>query len=116
MRRMRDKKNRKLTLSESEYIEKVLEIFRIQDAKLVSTPLAIHLKLTKEMCPKKQEEIDYMSEAPFSSAVGSLMYAMVCMPDIAHIVGVVCRYMNNPSKEHWMVATWILKYLRGTTA
>ena len=48
----RDKKNRKLTLSQSEYIEKVLEIFRMQDAKLVSTPLAIHSKLTKEMCPK----------------------------------------------------------------
>jgi hypothetical protein len=50
----------------------------MQDAKLVSTPLANHFKLTKEMCPKTQEEIDYMSKVPYSSTVGSLMYVMVC--------------------------------------
>ena len=52
MRITRDRKNRKLTLSQSEYIEKVLERFKMQDAKLVSTPLDNHFKLTKEMCPK----------------------------------------------------------------
>jgi hypothetical protein len=57
-----------------------------------------------------------MSRVPYSSAFGSLMYAMVCTrPDIAHAVGVVSRYMNNPGKEHWEAAKWILKYLRGTT-
>ena len=75
----------------------------MQDAKPVSTPLANHFKLTKEMCPKTQEEIDYMSKVPYSSAIGSLMYAMVCTrPDIAHAMGVVSRYMNNPGKENWM--------------
>jgi hypothetical protein len=112
----RDGKNHKLTLSQGEYTEKVLERFRIQNAKLVSTHLAIHFKLTKEMCPKTQEEIEYMSRVPYSSAVGSLMYAMVCTrPDIAHAVGVVSRYMNNPGKEHWEAVKWILRYLRGTT-
>ena len=77
MRITRDRKNCKLTLSQSEYIEKVLERFKMQDAKPVSTPLANHFKLTKEMCPKTQEEIDYMSKVPYSSVVGSLMYAMV---------------------------------------
>ena len=67
MRITRDRKNRKLTLSQSEYIEKVLERFRMQDAKLVSTPLANHFKLTKEMCPKTQEEIDYMSSILLNS-------------------------------------------------
>ena len=56
-----------------------------------------------------------MSRVPYSSAVGSLMYAMVCTrPDIAHAVGVVRRYMNNPGKEHWEAVKWILRYLRGT--
>jgi hypothetical protein len=86
-------------LSQGEYIEKVLERFRMQNAKPVSTPLANHFKLTKEMCPKTQEEIEYMSKVPYSSAVGSLMYAMVfTRPDIAHVVGVVRKYMNNPGK------------------
>ena len=64
----------------------------MQNEKPVSTPLASHFKLSKEMCPKTQEEIDYMSKIPYSSMVGSLMYAMVCTrPDIAHAVGVVRR-------------------------
>jgi hypothetical protein len=53
MRITRDRKNHKLTLSRGEYIEKVLDRFRMQNEKPVSTPLANHLKLTKEMCPKK---------------------------------------------------------------
>jgi hypothetical protein len=78
--------------------------------------LASHFKLTKEICPKTQEEIEYMPRVPYSSKVGSLMYEMVCTrPDIAHAVGVVSIYMNNPSKEHWEVVKWILRYLRGTT-
>ena len=89
----------------------------MQNAKLVSTPLARHFKLSKHMCPETQEEIDYMSKIPYSSAVGSLMYAMVCTrPDIVHAVGVVRRYMNNPDKEHWKAIQWILRYLRGITS
>jgi hypothetical protein len=52
MRITRDRKNHKLTLSQGEYREKVLERFRIKNAKPISTPLASHFKLTKEMCPK----------------------------------------------------------------
>jgi hypothetical protein len=56
-----------------------------------------------------------MSRVPYSSTIGSLMYVMVCTrPDIAHAVGVVSRYMNNPGKEHWEAVKWILRYLRGT--
>ena len=50
MRITRDGKNRKLMLSQGEYIEKVLQRFRMQNAKPVSTPLAIHFKLRKDMC------------------------------------------------------------------
>ena len=56
-----------------------------------------------------------MSNIPYSNAVGSLMYAMVCTrPDISHAVSVVSRYMSNPGKEHWLAVKWILCYLKGT--
>jgi hypothetical protein len=115
MRITRDKKNHKLALSRGDYIEKVLERFRMKNAKPVSTHLASHFKLTKEMCPKTQEEIEYMSMVPYSSTIGSLMYVMVCTrPDISHAMGVVSRYMNNVGKEHWEELKWILSYLKGT--
>jgi hypothetical protein len=47
MRIIRDMKNRKMTLSQGEYIETVLERFRIQNEKPFSTPLVSHFKLTK---------------------------------------------------------------------
>ena len=73
----------------------------MENAKAVSTPLPSHVKLTKDMCPKTQEEEEKMSKVPYASAVGSLMYAMVCTrPDIAHVVGVVSRYLSHPGVEH----------------
>ena len=79
--------------------------------------MANHLKLSKEHSPKTVEERDHMALVPYASAVGSLMYAMVCTrPDIAHAVGVVSRYMANPGKEHWEAVKWLLRYLRGTSS
>ena len=53
-----------------------------------------------------------MSRVPYASAVGSLMFAMICTgPDIKHAVGVVSRYMVNPSREYWNVVKRILRYI-----
>ena len=52
MRITRDRKNRKLTLSQGEYIQKVLDRFIMNISKPFSTPLAIHFKLSKDMCSK----------------------------------------------------------------
>ena len=57
-------KNKKFTLSQANYIEKVLQYFSVENTKVVSTPLPSHLNLTKEMCPKAQEEEDKMSKVP----------------------------------------------------
>ncbi|KAH9311699.1 hypothetical protein KI387_026734, partial [Taxus chinensis] len=95
MRISRDRKERKLTLSQEDYI-KVLERFNMQDAKPVRTPLASHFKLSKELCPNTEQERNQISKVPYSSVVGSLMYAMVCTsPDITHAVGVVSRFMSD---------------------
>ena len=68
------------------------------------------------MCPTTKEEKEGKAKVPYSSAVGSLMYAMVCTrPDIAHAIGVVSRFLENSGKEHWEAVKWILRYLRGTT-
>ena len=56
-----------------------------------------------------------MSKVPYTSAIGSLMYAMVCTrPDIAYAVGVVSRFMSRPGKQHWETVKWILRYLKGS--
>ena len=52
---------------------------------------------------------------PYASAVGILMYVMLCTrPDICYSVGMVSRYQFNPGREHWTAVKHILKYLRRT--
>ena len=56
-----------------------------------------------------------MREIPYASAVGSLMYVMLCTrPDICFVVGMVSRYQSDPGEEHWTAVKHIFKYLRRT--
>ena len=88
----------------------------MQDSKPVKVPIPVGVNLSAEQCPKTQEEEEYMSHVPYASAVGSLMYAMVCTrPDIIHAVGVLSRFMSNPGKEHWTTVKRVFRYLRGTS-
>ncbi|CAL1393260.1 unnamed protein product [Linum trigynum] len=116
MRISRDRRNGNFWLSQERYIERVLERFNMSKAKAVSTPLGGHFKLSLKHCPTSEEEKVAMKNVPYASAVGSLMYAMVCTRlDIAHAVGIVSRFLSNPWKEHWRAVKWILRYLRGTS-
>ena len=100
MKITRDRSVGTLNLSQELEVKKVLSRFRVIDGKPRTTPLENHFKLSKEQSAKKAEEREHMALVPYASAVGSLMYAMVCTrPDIAHAVGVVSRYMANPGKS-----------------
>jgi hypothetical protein len=78
----------------------------------VKVPNPVGVKLFVHQCPKRHEEEEDMSHVPYVSAVGSLMYAIVCTrPDIAHAVGVLSRYMSKPGKEHWTTVKRVFKYL-----
>ena len=87
----------------------------MNEVKPVSTPLGSHFKLSKEQSSKTEEERDHMSKVFYASAIGSLMYDIVCTrPDIAHTMGVVSRFMSRPGKQHWEAVKWILRYLKGS--
>lgn len=97
MRRVRDKAAGTLKLSQEKYIKKVREKLNMADAKPKSTPLGSHLKHSL----KKEEDKENMAKVSYASSFGSLMYAMVCtIPNIAHAVRVVSRFMSNLGKEH----------------
>ena len=56
-----------------------------------------------------------MRQVPYASAVGSLMYAMLCTkPNICYSVGMVNQYQSNPGPKYWQAVKHILKYLRRT--
>jgi hypothetical protein len=97
----RDRDAKRLWLSQAGYVKKVLERFSMENAKPVSTPLANHFRLSTSQCPKTIEKTEDMSKVPYASAVGYLMYAMVCTrPNLAHAVSVVSKHMANLGKQH----------------
>ncbi|MDM1706743.1 hypothetical protein HX130_23185, partial [Enterobacter hormaechei] len=111
----RDRSKRMLGLSQKMYIEEVLKRFSMENSKRGMLPFRHGIHLSRKMCPNTSEEIERMSKIPYASAIGSLMYAMLCTrPDIAHAVSVTSRYQSNPGEEHWTFVKYILKYLRRT--
>uniref|UniRef100_A0A3Q7GJI6 Reverse transcriptase Ty1/copia-type domain-containing protein n=1 Tax=Solanum lycopersicum TaxID=4081 RepID=A0A3Q7GJI6_SOLLC len=86
MQIVRERKAKKLVLSQEKYIEKVLHRFSMDKAKYT---FSYALQIEHETVSDEKED---MKKVPYASAVGSLIYAMVCTrPDIAHAVGVVSR-------------------------
>ena len=113
---MQIKRNRdrcQLFLSQGDYAQKVLHRFNMGEAKKVQTPLAPHFKLSSSLCPTTEMEKEEMLKIPYASAVGSLMYSMVCTrPDLTYAVSLVSRFMANPGKGHWEAVKWVFRYLR----
>ena len=102
-----------LGLSQAGYLDKVLERFSMQNSKKGLLPFRHGVPLFDDQRPKTREEENIMRQVPYASAVGSLMYAMLCTrPDICYSVGMVNRYQSNPGPEHWQVLKHILKYLQ----
>ena len=56
MRVTRDRKKGLLYLSQEEYMHKVLERFSMQRGRSVTTPSPSYLKLSKDDCPKFDED------------------------------------------------------------
>jgi hypothetical protein len=105
---IRDGKSGLLFLSQHDYINKVLHRFNMPDAKKVTTPIAPHFKLSSTQCPFTDEYIDYMSRVPYSSVIGSLMYAIVCShPDLAYVMSLV----SDTSKTYLLSRTLLLLFL-----
>ena len=78
-------------------------------------PISHGISLSKTQCPVTQDERDCMSKIPYASAIGSIMYAMLCTrPDVSYALSTTSRYQSDPGEIHWTTVKNILKYLRRT--
>ncbi|GKE06183.1 hypothetical protein Tco_1398201 [Tanacetum coccineum] len=87
----------------------------MENSKKRSLPLHYGIKISKDLCPKTNVELDRMSRVPYASAVGSIMYAMTCTrPDVSFALSMVSRHQQNPGEGYWTAVKNILMYLRNT--
>ncbi|RVW40204.1 Retrovirus-related Pol polyprotein from transposon TNT 1-94 [Vitis vinifera] len=94
---LRDRANGVLKLSQRTYIEKILKRFNMHNCSSTIAPIVKGDKFSKAWCPQNDYEREEMRTIPYSSLVGSFMYAQVCTrPDIKFVVGMLGRYLSNP--------------------
>jgi hypothetical protein len=111
----RDRSKRLIGLSQIMYIDKVLSRFNMNDSKKGFIPMSHGVTLSKTQCASSPDEQERMSRVPYASAIGSLMYAMLCTClDILYALSVTIRYQSNPGDAHWFAIKNTLKFLRRT--
>uniref|UniRef100_A0A8R7R4R1 Reverse transcriptase Ty1/copia-type domain-containing protein n=1 Tax=Triticum urartu TaxID=4572 RepID=A0A8R7R4R1_TRIUA len=80
-----------ITLCQEAYALKILQNCGMEDCNPSQTPMEARLKLSKR---SKAPTVD---STEYRSIVGSLRYLVNTRPDLAYSVGIVSRYMENPT-------------------
>jgi hypothetical protein len=111
----RDRKDRKIYISSSAFIQKMLNRFNMAECKPRTTPADTHVRLSKEMSPSTRAEKGAMAEVPYQESIGCLNYLTpMTRPDIAFAVNQTARYCQNPGSQQWAAVKNILAYLKAT--
>ena len=64
-------------------------------------PALLGVNLSQTQCPATVEDIEKMKVIPYASAIGSIMYAMLCTrPDVCLAISLDGRYQSNPGVDH----------------
>jgi hypothetical protein len=71
----RDRSKRLIGLSQDAYIDKILNQFNMQDSKKDFLPISHNITHSKKHYPSTPDEEERMSAIPYTSAIGSIMYA-----------------------------------------
>lgn len=96
-------------LSQKDYIQSLLEKFRMQDCNGSKIPMNMN-----KMFYEKKENTDTTNK-PIRELIGSLMYlTLATRPDLSASVNFCSRNQNNPTEELWILLKGILRYLKQT--
>nr|GFB90230.1 hypothetical protein [Tanacetum cinerariifolium] len=82
--------------------------FEMIDIGLMSYYLGIEVK------PSNHDRGKAVDSTLFKSLVESLRYLTYTRPDILFVVGLISRFMEEPTAKHLKIAKRILRYIKGT--
>jgi hypothetical protein len=97
----RDRSKRLIGLSQDTYIDMILNRFNMQDSKKGFLPMSHGITLSMSQCATSPDEQKKMSVIPYASAIGSIMYAMLCTrSDVSFALSVTSRYQSDFGEDH----------------
>ena len=99
-----------ISLSQQQYIDKVLDKFLPGPVRSVSTPLDKGTKLRSGTLEDRIADPSF-----YQSIVGSLMYAVTgTRPDLAYAITTLSQFCSCPTQQHLTAAKHALRYLSKT--
>ncbi|KAI0990949.1 hypothetical protein K3495_g17238, partial [Podosphaera aphanis] len=99
-----------INLSQTAYIDRVLNRFSMQDSNPVSTPMESNQRLMAAANGEPK-----VNATLYQQIIGSIMYiATGTCPDLAYTVTHLLQYNSDPSSTHLGAAKRVLQYLKGT--
>lgn len=103
-----DEKNQSISMSQSSYLEKMLQKFNMPDCNGVHTPMESGIDLRRE---KLVEEC----YAPYRELIGCLTYTTITTrPDLCAATNYFSRFQSCYTDSHFQQAKRILRYVKST--
>lgn len=96
----------KIKLTQKQYAKRILEKFRMDEAKEVNTPI---IKGTEE--DEDGAEVQY----PYREAIGSMLYlSSKTRPDLAYATNYGSRFVTKPKESNLKDVKRMFRYIKGT--
>ncbi|GAU32295.1 hypothetical protein TSUD_63120 [Trifolium subterraneum] len=95
-------------ISQEKYVNDLLKKYKMNESKIMSTPMHPSTSLDKD---EKGKDV---SEKEYRGMIGSLLYLTASRPDIVFAVGLCARFQPSPKESHLIAVKRIFRYLVGT--
>ena len=95
-----------LRMHQTQYALSILHQFQMEQCAPCHTPLPEGMVLSK------YTSMPLVDATLYRMLVGKLLFLTKTRPDLAYVVSVVSRFMQNPQETHLQAAKHILRYLR----
>lgn len=98
----------RMIICQQEYMKELVKRFKIDNAKIIDTPIATAIQLDMD------ESGSFIDEKLYGSMIGSLLYLTTSRPNIVFSVGLCARFQSNSKESYLKAIKRFLRYLKGT--
>ena len=99
-----------ITLSQTIFIDRILNRVSMQDCMPVSTPIN-----SNHLLKAIEDEGERTNAMAYQQIIGSLMYLVTgTRPDLSYTITHLSQFNSSPSTKHLTAAKRVLRYLQGT--
>ncbi|XP_051164974.1 uncharacterized protein LOC127283900 [Leptopilina boulardi] len=115
----RDRETKAMTISQEDYINKILLKFGFEKDFPKNTPMITRQVANHERRAREEDHNEHQKDCtlniPYREAISSLLYLSgATRPDIAYAVNVLSRHQLSPTENEWNMVKRVFMYLKGT--